>query len=182
MNSQKEWVNLLIDKTIARNYDILFSDQKRTSIERANSIFVSGLLIRAISILDGSIDEFISSTDIEYDTSIRFPKLTHRLKLLESKGLLLDYSEIDKWRRRRNEVGHEVGQIYTWEELEDCLKSIYNELNNLGILSENPTLEFEKTIQRVAPTKKGVTIEQDITINIKDQAKSYYVLKWKLQV
>ena len=84
--------------------------------------------------------------------------------------------------KKRNSVGHELGKEYTWEEVDACLKAIFKKLNYPGILSIFPKMEAKKTIQRVEPTKPGVIIEQDITIEIRNEENVYYSFGWRVRM
>jgi len=180
MNIKQEWENLLIDKAIAENYHWICGSHQILKISKVDSIIVSGLLIRAISILDYSLELYINNNNIELPN--RNPKLFDRLKVLNDKNVLVNYNDIDAWRIRRNDVGHRVNEEYKWDELTQCLFSIFRELNQLNILNEFPELAAKKTIQRVPPSKDGIKIEQDIIVSVHDSSKTYYQFGWKDRV
>ncbi len=182
MDTQVEWTNLLIDVAIAKNYMAIISDSPLNNIKEVDSVIVSGLLIRAVSILDLSVDKYITNRNLKFDPKVKNPRLFDRLVLLDSKGLLLDYKDIDKWRDRRNAVGHEINEHYSWTELDLCTKSIFRELKNLVMLQKHPTLTIKKTRQRVAPTIQGITIEQDIIVAVHEGQTIYYEFGWKVRV
>lgn len=180
MDIKKEWENLLIDNSIAENHNWICGDHKNLKISEVESVIVSGLLIRAISLLDCALEIYIDKNNIEIQN--RNPKLFDRLKALNNANILVDYDDIDFWRRRRNDVGHKVNEVYNWNELKGCLISIFRELKNIDILDAYPEMKTEKTIQRVTPTIEGIKIEQNIIVKICDAEKVYYQFGWKLSV
>lgn len=180
MDIKQEWENLLIDSAIAENHHWISGDHHSLKIPEVESIVVSGLLIRAISLLDYSIEVYIDDNNIELLN--RNPKLFHRLNALNNDNLLVNYEDIDSWRERRNDVGHRVNEKYEWNELKQCLLSIFRELSHLGILDKYPELSVKKTSQRVTPSKEGIQIEIDITVVVKDANKTYYQFGWKVRV
>jgi hypothetical protein len=177
---QSNWINLLVDVCIGRNQSWLQNDHRGVRLAEVESILAGGLILRAITILDDAVSEYIDKNSV--DVPERNPKLYHRLKALNGSSLLLDYEGVDQWRKKRNSVGHELGHAFTWEEVDACLNAIYKELNNLNILSCFPTMEAKKTIQRVDPTQPGVKIEQDVIIEISDINVVYYSFGWKVRV
>lgn len=178
---QVQWNNLLIDVVIAKNQQWIQNGRQGVAIDKIDSILVSGLLIRAVSILDESLIVYINTNKVLIPG--KKPKLYHRLLALDKAGLLQDYSDIDRWRNRRNDVGHKISDIYTWGELDECLHSIYRELSHLCIITHFPVLAVKKTTQRVRPTKSGVSIEQEVTIIIHDENdvdNIYYQFGWRV--
>ena len=125
MNPARQWNNLLIDSALARNYYWLVGYYVSLQLPEFESITVSGLLIRSMSLLDEAVQDYIAEHGILMATLN--PKLFHRLRALRDAGLLVDYDDIDFWRVRRNVVGHKVADMYRWEELDHAnLQSIEN--------------------------------------------------------
>ena len=120
--------------------------------------------MRAMSLLDEAVSEYLENESIELGT--RYPKLYHRLKKLEQLGLLNDHSDIDKWRNRRNDVGHDTDSEFTWDEVEDCLNAVHRELRNLRILDKYPRLEVRKTKQRLSADEAQYQIEILVTVQV----------------
>lgn len=175
-----DWKNLLIDAAIAKQYHWITGDGPSLCIPPVESVLVSGLLIRSVSLLDDAIEEYITSEGIQLPE--RNPKLHHRLLALEREGRLLVYDDIDTWRRRRNDVGHEVSETYTWEELLTCLSAIYRELHHIGLLKSFPSFEITKTVQRVPPSSPGVTIEQEVRVEVKEGSNVVHTIRWSIRV
>lgn len=176
MDINNYWINLLIDIELSRNHHFVNNFKGGITIPEIESIIVSGLLIRAISLLDEAIDSYININNIEVKT--KNPKLFHRLKALHSSGLLKDYDEIDSWRSRRNDVGHKVEDIYTWEELDQCCMSIFRELKNLSILNNYPQLEFHGKKENVKPSDPSVILEKEVKIMIDSEEGTLYEIGW----
>ena len=179
MTLNEQWLNFLIDVTIAKSQHLILNSNLINSLPEVNSVIVSGLLIRGISILDESLIEYISANNIQVPNNQR---LFHRLQTLNNQGSLVDYSDIDAWRKRRNDVGHKIGEIYTWDELEKCLQSIFREVSNLGIITDFPNLLFKKTVERIQPNDPQVKIEQKVIVQIHDETKIYYEFGWNIKV
>lgn len=180
MTLETDWKALLIDAAIAKQYHWITGDRESLRIPAVESVLVSGLLIRSVSLLDSAVEEYIAYEGIQLPE--RNQKLHHRLLALEREGLLLDYSSIDAWRLRRNEVGHEVSETYTWDELEVCLSAIYRELHHIGLLQSFPSFEVNKTIQRVPPSSPGISIEQEVRVEIKEGSNVVHTIGWNIRV
>jgi hypothetical protein len=129
-----------------------------------DSILAGGIIIRAMSLLDEAVNEYLENESIELET--RNPKLFHRRQKLEQLGLLQDYPDIDKWRDRRNDVGHEIESEFTWDEVEDCLNAVHRELSNLRILDKYPKLKVRKTKQRLPAEEAQYEIEILVTAQV----------------
>ena len=179
MNLTAEWTNLLIDSALARNYRWLIGEHVALRLHEVESITVSGLLIRSVSLLDETVEDYIADRGILLTE--RNPKLFHRLRALRDAGLLVDYDDIDSWRARRNDVGHKVADTYSWEELDACQAAIYRELSHLHILSEFPRFEVTKTIERVPPSSPNVFLEQNIRVTVTENGIVAHELRWRLQ-
>ena len=80
--------------------------------------------------------------------------------------MLRDHSDIDKWRDRRNDVGHEIVSEFTWDEVEDCLNEVHRELNYLRILDKYPRLKVRKTKQRLPADEAQYEIEILVTVEV----------------
>lgn len=180
MNPAAEWINLLIDSALARNYRWLAGTHVALRLPEVESITVSGLLIRSMSLLDETVDGYIAERGIS--VAERSPKLFHRLRALRDAGLLVDYDDIDSWRARRNDVGHKVADTYRWEELDACQAAIYRELTHLNMLSEFPRFEVTKTIECVPPSSPNVSLEQSIRVTVAANGVVAHELRWRLQV
>ena len=176
----QEWENLLVDTSIAENHNLICGDPRTLKVDEVESIIVSGLLIRAISILDYALELFIDNNNISI--SHKNPKLFHRLEALKDANLLVDHADIEIWRKRRNDVGHRINEKYKWSELKQCLTSIFRELNSLNILNDYPQLKAEKVVQRVTPSEGSVKIEQAVTVTISDSQKIYSQFGWRIKV
>ena len=183
MTLQDQWLNLLIDRAIAENQHWIQSDHRALAVDEANSILAAGLIIRAVSILDEGLAEYISTNSLSTPSKTR--TLNDRLQALNKAGLLLAYKDIDSWRKRRNNVGHKIAETYSWDELERCLGAIHRELFNLKILTDYPALTAKKTVQCVPPTKTGISIEQEITVTIHGKGSDdnvYHQFGWRIRV
>ena len=179
MDTQTDWKILLIDSAIAKNQHWIQNGQRGLRIKEVDSILVSGLLIRAVSIIDEAIEDYINANGIAVQS--KNPKLFHRLKALENKGMLVNYKDIDSWRSRRNDVGHEVAETYTWEEFDKCLSSIFRELSHLAILQSFPKLEVKMTKQRVDPTEPNVHLEQRVNVVVYEGEQVFHEFGWRIQ-
>jgi hypothetical protein len=179
MNTKTDWQNLLIDAAIAKNQNWIQNEHRGLRIQEVDSILASGLLIRAVSILDEAIENYINENGISVQS--RNPKLYDRLKALKLEGLLVDYEDIDSWRRRRNDVGHEIAETYTWEEVDKCFSSIFRELNSLSILESYPQLNVKMTKKRVDPSEPNVLIEQQVNVVVHEGDQVFYEFGWRIQ-
>lgn len=166
MTTHQDWRKLLMDTSLANSYYWLLGDHMLPRIPEVESIIVSGLLIRSVSLLDDALEEYITAREIVVPQ--KNPKLFDRLRALKTAQLLVNYSDIDAWRKRRNDVGHEVTETYTWGELDSCHSAIYRELHHLNILQEFPTFKVTKTIQRVSPSSPDISLEQEIWIKVSE--------------
>ncbi len=174
-----DWRNLLIDTAIAKSYYWLLGQHMSPRIPAVESITVSGLLIRSVSLLDDALDSYIVAQNIVVPE--RNPKLFHRLRALNSAQLLVNFSDIDAWRQRRNDVGHNVTDTYSWEELQLCFEAIYRELDHLNVIHEFPKFEVTKTIERVSPTSPNVMLEQLISVKVLENGVVAHEFGWRLQ-
>ena len=179
MATDLDWRNLLIETAIAKNYYWLASNHRAPRIPVVESITISGLLIRSVSILDDAVEEYITSENIVVPN--RNPKLFHRLQALNTAQLLVNYSDIDAWRQRRNDVGHKVTDTYSWEELQLCYEAIYRELHHLNLMHEFPNFEVTKTIDRVSPSSPNVNLEQLISVKVTENGVVAHEFSWRLQ-
>jgi hypothetical protein len=179
MNPAAEWTNLLIDSALARSYRRLVGEHIALRLPEVESITVSGLLIRSMSLLDEAVEGYIAERGIL--VAERSPKLFHRLRALREAGLLVNYDDIDSWRVRRNDVGHKVADTYRWEELDACHVAIYRELSHLSILSAFPRFEVTKTTERVPPSSPNVSLEQNIRVSVAADGVVAHELHWRLQ-
>ncbi len=177
---ETDWINLLVEVCIARNQSWLQNDHNGIKLKEVESILAGGLILRAISILDDSLESYIANNNISIKSSN--PKLYHRLEALNNAKILIDFKSIDYWRSRRNEIGHELNNYYKWNDVDTCLNAIYTELNNIKLLKHFPILEATKTIERVEPTKLGVIIEQDVIVKIHEVDSIYHTFSWKIRI
>ena len=175
------WTNLLVDVCIAKNHRMLQGDiGSVTPIKKVDSILAGAMILRAISLLGEALENFVEVHKIS--VKARNPNLYHRLKALDDYGHLLDYDDIDSWRDRRNDVGHEVDEKYEWTEVDACLASVYRELEHLGILSEFPDLHARKTKERATESESGALFEQQITVEIYSASKVFHTIGWTVRV
>lgn len=177
MTLTTDWKNLLIDAEIARNYHWIMGDHRLLSIPLVDSIIVSGLLIRAISLLDDALDNFISDERIPVPD--KNPRLYHRLRTLDLEKRLSDFEDIDHWRQRRNDVGHEVSETYTWDELERCLSAIFRELNHIELLTVFHRFEVRKTIQRVPQSNHRLS--QQVLLEVIEGDEIIKSFQWRVR-
>ena len=163
MDTKQDWINLLVDSALSKARNIVEGDiGYGRRFQPIDSIIAGGIIIRGISILDESLEEYIANNNISLPANRS--RLFDRLKKLNELGLLVDYPDIDRWRNRRNDVGHEVDASFTWDEAEQCLASIYRELNNLSILDSFPKLNVKKVKQRLSPDQTEHDIELKVTV------------------
>ena len=179
MATDRDWRNLLIDTALAKNYYWLLGEHRSPRLPAVESIVVSGLLIRSVSLLDDAVEQYIAAQNILVPD--RSPKLFHRLRALHTAQLLLDFADIDAWRERRNDVGHEVTDTYSWEELHSCHSAICRELQHLNIVHEFPVLEVNKTVEVVSPSSPEVALEQQIRVVVSENGVVAHEISWHLQ-
>lgn len=174
-----DWRNLLIDTALAKSYYWLLGEHRSPRVPVVESITVSGLLIRSVSILDDAVEGYIDAQNIVVPD--RNPKLFHRLRALNAEQLLVNFSDIDAWRQRRNDVGHQVTDTYSWDELQSCYEAIYRELHHLNLIHEFPKFEVTKTVERVSPSSPDVKLEQQIRIKVSENGVVAHEIGWQLQ-
>ena len=89
MSFHDDWINLLVDFCIAKNQQLIQSDLgKPLSLNVIDSILAGGVLIRAMSLLDEALEDYIDKNRIEIKS--KFPKLFNRLQILNELGKLVD--------------------------------------------------------------------------------------------
>ena len=181
VKTKQYWINLLIDRCIAKNHRLLSGGMGQAlQLDVTDSIMAGGLLLRAMSLLDDALNDFISTNNLL--PSKENKSLANRLKGLNSQGRLANFSDIDSSRDRRNSVGHDVEENYSWDELDQCFDAVYCELSHLNILSGFPEMKARLETKRVEPTKDGVVIEQNITLTVYEDTTVYHQRGWVKRV
>lgn len=151
-----------------------------TPIKKVDSILAGAMILRAVSLLDEALENFIEGHDIS--VKAKNPKLYHRLEALNDDSRLLNYDDVDSWRDRRNDVGHQINEVYEWAEVDACLASIYRELKHLEVLSEFPELHARKTTERMAASTSGGLLERQISVEIYSDTKTYCTFGWTVSI
>ncbi|MES9964217.1 MAG: hypothetical protein ABW116_11800 [Candidatus Sedimenticola sp. 20ELBAFRAG] len=165
MDTKNDWISILVDAALSKARTIVEGDiGQGRRFPPIDSIIAGGIIIRGISLLDDALEEYIENNNI--NIPVRRPKLYDRLLKLNKLGKLDNYSDIDSWRNRRNDVGHEVNTTFTWDEADQCVASIFRELNNIGILDNYPQLNVKKVNQRIPPDQTEHNIEIKVTVTV----------------
>ncbi len=180
MNIPKEWNNLLIDVVIARNYYWIGHNNHGMRIAELDSAIVSGLLIRSVSFLDKVLVEYIKNQNITIENPN--PKLFHRLQELNNQSLLKDYDDIDKWRDRRNDVGHEISETFTWDELDLCLEAIFRELSNLNMLDRFPKFDVKQTTSAMEADEGTGKFKRQMIVSVHENDNPVYEFGWDIKI
>ena len=178
MSTREDWISLLVDTELAKSYYWLLGEHTTLRIPSVESVLVSGLLIRSMSLLDEVIDNYIQTHKIPAKLN---RTLFDRLCALHEAQLLVNYDDINAWRLRRNVVGHEITEVFSWEELKACHVAIFRELSHLKILYEFPQFEVKKTIKRVSPSSPDILVEQNVCINVSANGLTAREICWRLQ-
>jgi hypothetical protein len=138
------WRVFLLEYELAKHYHypyILYAGTTNRN-PLLDMLLPSLLMVRAVSILDDSLQVELQTQGITLPQGQYKDDLYGRISILCDNKTLSAKDDLQKLRRRRNKLSHEIAASATWEELSSAVDHVEASLQELKIVGPRPTMEY----------------------------------------
>lgn len=179
---QRSWRVFLLEYELAKHYHypyLLYGGSTNRN-PLLDKLLPSLLLIRAVSILDDSLQFELSIQGITLPQGQYRDNLKGRIAILSENGRLSAPEGLQKLRCRRNEMAHEVSLAATWEELASAVDLVEATLQELSIVGPRMALEYfgERSAMTESP-EPDVLWTREFKCGIKEDGKVVLEFSWR---
>lgn len=94
-----------------------------------------------VSLFDEALEHYITAKSLSKPKQYR-NDLNGRIDFLHSQGALHNSGKLHGIRKKRNDLAHEAGKTVSWQELDDTLGIVEQELQKLGFVGDRPQYEY----------------------------------------
>lgn len=138
------WRVFLLEYELAKHYYYPYRLYDGTTHRNPllDRLLPSLLMVRAVSILDYSLQVELQTHGITLPQGRYKDDLYGRISILCDNKTLSAKDDLQKLRRRRNELSHEIAASVTWEELSSAVDHVEASLQELKIVGPRPTMEY----------------------------------------
>ena len=174
------WRRLRLEAKAAGNYHLPYSmyigQTHRDPL--LESLLPALLYIKAVSILDDSLDNWLSQNQHSLKSPYR-SDLNGRLEYLRDKGLLKQVGPLHDIRKRRNTLAHTPAAACSWGELDRDMQAIEECLVSLGLAKATGSLEYFSERSALGSSKEpGIEFTRTFKYGVHQNGKSALEISW----
>ncbi len=131
------------------------------------------LYVRMVAVLDKALREYISINSLRIAKTKNYNDALHgRINTLNDQKLLLNFFDLDRIRKTRNEIAHQIQPKISWEDLENDLNIIERELQHLEMIGDRPN--YNAHFQYTGNTFKLAIKENEQEILLREWTNEYW--------
>lgn len=139
----------------------------------ADYLMPSLLYVRMVAVLDKALIEYLSIKSLKNAKNKKYKDGLHgRINTLNDQKLLLNFLDLARIRKTRNEIAHQIQTKISWEDLENDLNIIESELQHLEIIGDRPN--YKPDFQCMGNTFKLAIKENEKEILFKEWTNEHW--------